>query len=234
MSGHSKWATTKRRKAVVDAKRSSLFTKLANAISVAARAGNDTDSNFKLRMAIDKAKSFSLPKDNIEKAVKRGADKLDGSQLEELIYEGYGPEKIALIMEVVTDNKNRTSQEIKHLLTKYGGTLAGPGSVKWQFEYQGVITLDKQSLTDEEELAIIDAGAEDIKNKDGITIYTKVERLEEVKKKIEKLNLPILDAGLEYIAKNLVKPKNENSLLKLFEALDKVDDISNFYSNADI
>lgn len=234
MSGHSKWATTKRRKEAVDAKRSSIFTKLANAISVAARQGSDPASNFKLRMAIDKAKSYRLPKDNIERAIKRGTGELAGQQLEELIYEGYGPEKIALIIECVTDNKNRTAQEVKHLLSKCGGALAGPGSVLWQFDYLGVITLDKQFLTDEEELSIIDAGADDLKTAKGVVIYTKADQLENVKRKIEQLNLTILESGLEYVAKNLVKPQNEEAIMKFLEALDDSEEINNFYTNTDI
>ena len=234
MSGHSKWATTKRRKESVDSKRSSIFTKLAKDIAVAAREGGDPTSNFKLRMAIDKARTYSLPKDNIERAIKRGTGELGGVQLEQLVYEGYGPENIALIIEVVTDNKNRTVQEVKHLLNKYGGSFAGPGSVQWQFDYKGVIILDKQNLNDEEQLTLIDAGADDFKIDQSVTVYTGVDQFENVKKKIEELGFPISEANLEYVAKNQVKPKNEDSLLKFFEALDELDDVSNFYSNAEI
>jgi YebC/PmpR family DNA-binding regulatory protein len=234
MSGHSKWATTKRRKEAVDAKKSSNFTKLAKDITVAAREGGDPISNFKLRMAIDKAKTFSLPKENIERAIKKGTGELGGEQLEQLVYEGYGSDKIAMIIEVVTDNKNRTVQEVKHLLGKFGGSLAGPGSVMWQFDYLGVISLDKSEISDEEQLALIDAGASDIKIKDGVTIYTKIDQLENVKKKVEELAFPVIDAGLEYVAKTLVKPHNEESLMKLFDSLDECDDVSSFYSNADI
>lgn len=234
MSGHSKWATTKRRKEAVDSKRSSLFTRLSNAISIAARDGGDPTMNFKLRMAIDKAKTYSLPKDNIDRAIKRGTGELAGNVLEELIYEGYGPEKTALIIEVVTDNKNRTSQEIKHLLSVHDGSLAGPGSVKWQFDYKGLIALEKNKLTDDEELALIDAGAADLKTDDGVTIYTAPEQYEKVKKRVEELKLPILESGLEYVAKNLVKPTNEAAVLRFFEALETCEDINNFYSNADL
>lgn len=234
MSGHSKWATTKRRKGAVDAKRSANFTKLANVISVAARGGGDPETNFQLRMAIDKAREYSLPKENIERAISRGTGELAGTQIEELTYEGFGPEGIALIVEAVTDNKNRAVSEIKHLLSRYGGSLASPGSVKWQFNYQGVIALDAKELTDEQELALIDAGTEDINTDDGITLYVKVEDFEKVKERAKSLNLPILEASLEYVSKELVKPKNEESLLKLFEELEACDDVNNFYSNADL
>lgn len=234
MSGHSKWATTKRKKATIDAKRSANFTKLANIISVAARSGGDPATNFKLRMAIDKARSFSLPKENVERAIKKGTGELSGSQIEELVYEGFGPEGIAFVIEVVTDNKNRASSEIKHLMTKYGGSLGGPGSTMWMFEQKGVITLDKKELGDEEQLELIDAGAEDIKTNEGVTVYTSVENFETVKKKIESLRLPILESDLEYVAKDLIKPAKEEGLINLFESLDECDDVSNFYSNADL
>ena len=234
MSGHTKWSKIKRKKGVADAKRSANYTKLANIISVAARNGGDPDTNFQLRMAIDKAKSFSLPKDNIERAIKRGTGELEGQQIEEMIYEGYGPDGIAIVIDVVTDNKNRASANIKHILSKYGGNLGAPNSVMWQFQQKGVITLDKNELSDEEQLELIDSGADDIKTDEGITIYTSVNQFENVKKKIESISLPTLEAGLEYVAKDTVKPQKEESLLKLFEALDDCDDVNNFYSNADL
>jgi YebC/PmpR family DNA-binding regulatory protein len=234
MSGHSKWATTRRHKEIVDAKRSSSFTKLANIITIAAREGGDPEMNFKLRMAIDKAKSLSLPKENIERAIKKGTGELGDNQIEEMVYEGFGPEGIALVMEVVTDNKNRASSEIKHLLSKYGGNLGGPGSTMWMFNQKGVITLDKKEIDDNLQLQLIDTGADDIKTENGVTIYASVENFEKIKQKVEELNLPILDAGLEYVAKDLIKPAKEESVLKIFEALDECDDVANFYSNADL
>ena len=233
MSGHSKWATTKRRKEAVDAKRSASFTKLANIISVAARGGGDPEKNFSLRMAIDQAKSFSLPKENIERAIAKGTGELAGEQIEAIIYEGFGSEGVALVIEAVTDNKNRAVSEIKHLLNKYGGNLGGPGSTMWMFKHQGVITLDKEIITDEEELHLIDAGAADIKTEGNITVYTAIEQFENLKKKIEELKMPILEAGLEYVAKDTIKPQNEESLIKLFDELEACDDVNNFYSNAD-
>ncbi len=234
MSGHSKWATTKRKKEAVDAKRSANFTKLANIITIAARAGGDPETNFKLRMAIDKAKEYSLPKDNIERAIKRGIGELAGNQIEEVTYEGFGPEGIAFIIEVVTDNKNRAVSEVKHLLAKYGGSLSGPNSVMWQFERKGVIVLDKTSLSDEEELALIDAGVDDINTEDGITLFTAVENFNKVKEKTESLGLKVLEANLEYVAKEKIRPKNEETVTKLYEDLDACDDVSNFYSNAEV
>jgi len=234
MSGHSKWATTKRKKAAVDAKKSANFTKLANMIAVAAREGGDPETNFKLRMAIEKARLGSLPRENIERAIKRGAGELGGNQIEQLLYEGYGPEGVALIIEIITDNKNRASQNIKHLLTKYGGNLGSPNSVMWQFTQKGVVTIDKNSLSDEEQLELIDAGAEDIKSNEDTAIYTPVDRLENVKTKAENLNLQVAESGLEYIAKDPVKINKEEALLKLFEELDECDDVNNFYSNADL
>ncbi len=234
MSGHSKWATTKHRKEGVDAKKSANFTKLANIISVAARSGSDPESNFKLRMAIDKAKEFRLPKENIERAVKKGSGELGGEQIEEIIYEAYGPAGLALVMEIVTDNKNRAASEVKHILNKYGGNLAGPGATRWMFEHKGVITLNKENLTDDEELALIDAGVLDIKTNGGVTVYTSPDQFENIKKKIADLNIPILESGLEYVAKDLVKAQNEETVLKFFDDLEACDDVSNFYSNADL
>ncbi|MFA6304638.1 MAG: YebC/PmpR family DNA-binding transcriptional regulator [Patescibacteria group bacterium] len=234
MSGHSKWATTKHRKEGVDAKKSANFTKLANIISVAARGGGDPESNFKLRMAIEKAKEFRLPKENIDRAIKKGTGELGGEQIEEMIYEAYGPGGIALVMEIVTDNKNRSVSEVKHILNKYNGNLGGPGATAWMFNHKGVITLDKEKLSDEEELALIDAGADDLKTDEGVIIYTSPDQFENIKKKVLSLNLPILESGLEYVAKDLVKAPNEETVIKFFEELEGCDDVSNFYSNADI
>jgi len=234
MSGHSKWATTKRRKESVDAKRSASFTKLANIISVAARGGADPEKNFKLRMAVDKAKEFRLPKENIDRAIAKGAGLAGGAALEEIIYEGFGHEGIALVIEAVTDNKNRAVSEIKHILNKYGGNLGGPGATMWMFDHKGVITLDKETISDDEELNLIDAGADDIKTDGGVTVYSSVENFENLKKKIEAINLPILEADLEYAPKELVKPANEETLMKLLDDLEACDDVSNYYSNADI
>lgn len=233
MSGHSKWATTKHKKAATDAKRSSLFAKLARIITVAAKDGADPSMNFKLRMAIDKAKSFSLPKDNIERAIARGSG-TSNAMLEEIIYEGYGPEGIALIIEVVTDNKNRSISEIRHILSKYGGSLGASNSVMWQFNRKGVIYLKENNINEKQELQIIDAGAEDIeKDADGIRMITSMENLQNLQDKI-KNSVKIDNAELEYIPKNKTKPQNPEKLENLFEELDENDDVNNFYSNAEL
>lgn len=231
MSGHSKWATTKHKKALIDSKRSSLFTKLTKNIQIAARDGGDPSMNFKLRMAIDKAKSYSVPKDNIEKAIARGSGTGEGTALEEMIYEGYGPNGVAIIIEVVTDNKNRAASDIRHILSKHGGALGASNSVLWQFDRVGVIYLKNTSITDEQELAIIDAGANDIEvSDDGVRVITNMTDLQRVQEAIKNI-VEIDNAELEYIAKNKIKVENTESLDKLFDALDENEDAGNYYSN---
>ena len=233
MSGHSKWATTKRRKAAVDAKRSSLFTKLTNTISVAAREGGDPDSNFKLRMAIDKARSFSVPKENIERAIKRGTGELGGEQIEEITYEGYGPSGVAVIVECLTDNKNRTSSNLKHLFNQYDGSLAASGSVAWQFERKGLIILANNNLDEAKQLKIIEAGAEDLEEQEGQTwIYTKATELEKVKNNLN--NFTVIEASLTWVAKDKIKVENPDKLNNFFEKLDDLDEVNNIYSNAQL
>ncbi len=234
MSGHSKWATTKHKKAIKDSKRSSLFTKLTKIITIAAREGADPDMNFKLRMAIDKAKSFSLPKENIERAIAKGSGTAENQNLEEIVYEAYGPEGIALIIEVVTDNRNRSASEIRHILSKNGGSLGESNSVMWQFNHRGVIYLKNKSLSDEEELKIIDAGAEDIEKDEGnIRIITAMENLQKIQEKLLATGFEIDNAELEYLPKNKIKIENKDKLEKLFDILDENEDINNFYSNAE-
>lgn len=235
MSGHSKWATTKRAKESKDAKRSSLFTKLSKNIVVAARDGADPEMNFKLRMAIDKAKSFSMPKDNIERAVKKGSGEGDGQIIETYIYEGYGPSGVALIIEVLTDNKNRAVSNIKHIFAKYGGNLGSDGSVQWMFERKGQIVLNKKGLSEEEELAIIEAGAQDIEiEDDGVSIITSLEDLEKVKNKLQEIGFDINSSEMIYHAKDKIVPEKEEQLLNLMDSLDDDDDVNNIYTNADI
>lgn len=233
MSGHSKWATTKHKKALVDSKRSSIFTKLTKIVQIAARDGADPDMNFKLRMAIDKARSFSVPKENIERAVARGAGVGEGTTLEEITYEAYGPNGIAIIIEAVTDNKNRSAADIKHILTKHGGSLGASNSVLWQFDRRGVIYTKNTEITDDQELAIIDAGALDIEKSDeGIRIITHMEDLQKVQKSIKDI-IEIDNAELEYLPKTKVDVSNPETLEKLFEALEENDDVNNYYSNAE-
>ncbi len=234
MSGHSKWATTKRAKEAKDAKRSNLFTKLSKNISVAARGGADPESNFKLRMAIDKAKAFSMPKDNIERAVKKGSGSGGEGQMESLLYEGYGPEGTALILEVITDNKNRTVSNLKHILAKYGGNLGSEGSVKWMFDIKGQIVLDKSRLTDDEELKVIEAGAEDIIFDDKVIVITSLDDLEKVKDALLAQGFAADSSEIIYLAKDKIKLESEDKLINLLDALDDDDDVNNIYTNADI
>ncbi len=232
MSGHSKWSTIKRAKEIKDNKRSGLFTKLSKAIAVAARDGSDLDMNFKLKMAVDRAKSLSMPKDNIERAIKRGSGEDTSERIESIIYEGYGPDGVALIIEVLTDNKNRTVSNIKHILNKHNGSLGG--SVMWMFDAKGEIILNKKETKDEEELLIIESGAEDIIKNDNITIITNLENLEKTKNNLEKNSFKIESSAMIYLAKEKVEPKSSEKLLKLLEILDEDDDVNNIYTNADI
>ncbi|MBU1202582.1 YebC/PmpR family DNA-binding transcriptional regulator [Patescibacteria group bacterium] len=234
MSGHSKWATTKRAKETKDAKRSNLFTKLSKNISVAARAGADPDSNFKLRMAIDKAKAYSMPKENIERAVKKGSGDGEGAQIESLLYEGFGPGGVALIIEVLTDNKNRTVSNIKHILSKHGGNLGSSGSVQWMFEIKGEIILDKEKLSEEEELKVIEAGAEDIVVEDKVKVICPIDDLENVKNKLQTNFFTIQSSDMVYLAKEKIDPEDDEKLIKLFDDLDDDDDVNNIYTNASI
>jgi len=242
MSGHSKWATTKRKKSLLDTKRSANFTKLSNAITVAARTGKDPAANFTLRMAIDKAKSFSLPKENIERAIKRGTGKLDGNVLEQVVYEGFGPDKVAIIIECLTDNKNRTHSEIKHILANHNGSIGAPGSVMWNFERKGVITINNVQPEngaiknlEEMELKIIDAGADDfiLSENYEIIVFSKLEDLQKVKENLETQGFKIKAAGLEYVAKEKItlSKDDEEKLQNLLTALEEQGEVSAVYSN---
>ncbi len=239
MSGHSKWATTKRAKFATDAKKSAIFTKISKAITVAAREkGGDPESNFSLRLAIEKAKAANMPKDNIEKAIKRGTGELQGAAIEQLIYEGYGPGKVAVIIVCLTDNKNRTASNIKHLFTKAGGAMGGPNSVSWQFEKKGVIRIDNEELKskdmEELELKIIDLGAQDIKKTaEELIIYTKLEDLQKVSNGLEAISIKVEYAEPEYVAKETIEISKEDQekLDKFLEALDEDEDVDNYYTN---
>lgn len=235
MSGHSKWATTKHQKAITDAKRSNLFTKLANNISVAARFGADPAMNFSLRLAIDKAKAANMPKDNIERSIKRGTGELGGSQIENVTYEIYGPSGSAILAEALTDNKNRTSSEVKAVLNKFGGKLAGSGAVAYLFDKRGVISLslDPQSK-DEVELKILDTAAEDYQpTDDGFIIYTKPSELSQVSQALEAAGLKIDDKQISLEPKETIELAEDQSdkVIKLLQALDDLDDVTEVNSN---
>ncbi len=243
MSGHSKWAKTHRQKAASDAKRGAIFTKLGNLITLAARqGGGDPEINFKLRLAVEKAKNANMPKDNIERAITRGAGNAgEGEIIEETVYEAFGPAKSALLIETVSDNKNRTLTEIKTILTKNGGQLAGSGSVKWMFSPKGEIIVSQESLQqknpEELELALIDAGAEEIAKNNSWKIQVPVDQLQEIETKIQKnLGMETKESALIFRAKpeNQIKindPAVKNKIAELIKALEKSPDVSNIFTN---
>jgi len=238
MSGHSKWSTIKRAKAVNDAKKGAIFTKISNLITMAVKEkGSDIDSNFTLRMAIDKAKVANMPKDNIERAIKRGTGELAGDQIEELYYEGIGPVNSQFIVKCLTDNKNRSASSIRHIFSKYGGALS---SVMWNFDKRGVISFKKAQIKDLDidkevlELELIDTGAEDIKIEDeDYVIYTQVSDLQTVKEVLENKNINIESADLNYIAKEeqVISETDRDKVENFVNALEDDEDVSDYYTN---
>lgn len=235
MSGHSKWATTHRQKAVVDAKRGAIFTKLGNQIAIAARDGTDPALNSSLAMAIEKAKAANMPSANIQRAIDRVADK-NAAALEEITYEGYGPGGVGIIIETATDNRNRTLPEVKTALVKNGGRIADAGSVAFQFTRKGVITVE--GTGEELLLQVLDAGAEDAVEEDGeIIVYTELKDLASVRNKLVEQGLNVKDAELRYIANTPVEiadTETAQKLMKVVDALDDLDDVVNVHTNADI
>jgi YebC/PmpR family DNA-binding regulatory protein len=243
MSGHSHWSKVKWKKGLLDSKKSQAFSKIAREITVAAReGGGDPNFNAKLRLAIEKAKSIRLPAENIERAIKRGTGELAGDKLESVLFEAFGPGGIALIIEGITDNKNRTLGEIKQILNQYNGKLAGEGAVKWLFERKGCLTInpENQSPTktkEELELIAIEAGAEDIYWHEKILdVYTKPEELEKVKKNLEEKGVKIDSASLDWVPKEEISLSEEEKTAcqKLFEALDENDSVQEIYSNIEL
>jgi YebC/PmpR family DNA-binding regulatory protein len=236
MSGHSKWSTIKRAKGAADAKRSQLFTKLAKAITVAARDGADADTNPKLRLAIDRARSFSMPKDNIERAIQKGSGASEESvKLEAVRYEAYGPGGVALLIDAVTDNRNRTSAEIRHLLEKHGGRLADAGSVAWMFELKGVAQITKPANWEEFELWLIEAGADDIQTQgEDIILTCPPEAFADIKELFESKNITPGYLSLEPVAKiNISAGEAAYKLNELREALESNEDVTNIFDNAE-
>lgn len=236
MSGHSHFKTIKATKELADAKRGKIFSKLARIITIAVKEkGPDTLVNSKLKSAIEQAKQFNMPKENIERAVKKGTGELAGENLEEVSFEGFGPGGIAIIMEGITDNKNRTLGEVKTILNQHNGKIAGEGAVKWMFQKKGLITISNQGkLKEELELSAIEAGAEEISWQEGkLYIETKPEDLEKIKKSLEEKNLEIESVNLGWIANEeiSISEKEKESAKKLFEALDENDAIQDIYSN---
>ena len=235
MSGHSKWATTHRQKAIVDAKRGAIFTKIGNQIAIAARGGTDPATNSALAMAIEKAKAANMPNANIQRAIDRVNDK-NAAALEEVTYEAYGPGGVGIIVEAATDNKNRTYPEIRTALTKNGGTMADAGSVMFQFTRKGVIRV---AATGEDALLqVLDAGAEDaIEVGGGLTVYTDMKDLAKVRAALVQAGLNVEDAELQYVANNDVPVgdmETARKLMKVLDAVEELDDVTNVHTNADI
>ena len=236
MSGHSHWHGIKHKKELEDKKRAQIFSKLARVISVAARDGADPETNSRLRMAIERAKEFRMPNENIERAIQRGAGKIEGESLEEFTFDALGPGgKIAIIIEGITNNKNRTLNEIKNILAKHNGKLAQEGSQRWMFYKSGIITVDTENKEKESvELQAIEAGAEDLKWQDSVLeIYTKPDQLEKVKDNLKNLNLKIESAALGWVPKEEIEVPEETKRQaeKLFEALNENDDVQEIYYN---
>ena len=238
MSGHSKWATIRRKKGALDAKRGKIFTRMIREVTIAARqGGGDPGGNPRLRLAIDNAKAANMPADNIERAIKKATGELEGSQITELMYEGYGPGGVAMLVEVATDNKNRTVAEIRHLFSKGNGNMGETGSVAWMFERKGIITVKRDGKSEDEMMEIIiDAGADDLSTEeDFFEVTTSLESFEPVRKKMIENKLTVENASLQWIAKNSTPVKGDEAekLMKLIEAIEESDDVQNVFSNAD-
>lgn len=238
MAGHSKWAQIKHKKAHTDLKRGKLFSKIVKEISVAARlGGGDPTGNPRLRLAIEKAKEVNMPHDNINRAIMKGTGELPGVSYEEITYEGYGPGGVALLMEVLTDSRNRTVSEIRHLMSKHGGSMGESGCVAWIFDKRGYILVDKKAV-DEDALmgVVLDAGATDMKNEpgeDNYEIITEPEMLNGVKSAIEAANIPVALAEVTMLPKSYVDldAKNAEQMTRLMESLEDHDDVQNVYAN---
>jgi YebC/PmpR family DNA-binding regulatory protein len=236
MSGHSHFAGIKHKKGLNDAKRAKVFTKLAKPITIAAReGGGKLETNFKLRMAVDKAREFNMPKDNIDRAIKRGTGETKGAEYQEVLYEAIGPGNIMMLIKATTDNKNRTVSEIKAILTKAGGKMGEMGSSMWNFEQVGTVLVDASGKNIEDlEMIAIEAGAKDISSNDGqFLIYTAPHELAMIQGYLEKSDIKIVEAGLTYLPKTAVKI-DENTRIdyeKLLEQLDDQDDVEEIYDN---
>jgi YebC/PmpR family DNA-binding regulatory protein len=239
MSGHSKWATIKHKKAATDAKRGKQFTKIIKEITIAARSGGDPDGNPRLRTAITDAKAVSMPADNIKRAIMRGTGELEGGQIDEIMFEGYGPGGAAVLVDVATDNRNRTVSEIRHMFGKNGGNLGEQGSVAWMFERRSQIMIDAEKAPSEDELMgiVLEAGAEDLRDEGGAwEVISPVEAHQAVVDALEKAKIPTESARIAMVPKNLMKLEGNNAkgMLRLTELLEEHDDVQNVYSNFDV
>ena len=240
MSGHSKWSTIKHKKGAADAKRGKIFTRLIKEITISARlGGGDPEGNPRLRAAIAEAKANNMPKDNIDRAVKRGMGELEGASYEDITYEGYGPGGVALIVEALTDNTNRTTPEIRHMFEKAGGSFGTPGSVKFQFDRKGYFAVEKSATTEDRLMEVaLEAGADDLQTEDAdiFEVYTQPESFEQVREALEKGGIPTVEAKLSMIPMTWVKVDESQARanMKLLESLDDHDDVQNVWSNFDI
>ncbi len=236
MSGHSKWSTIKREKGAKDAARGALFTKLGNAIAIAARAGTDPETNFALRLAVDKAKTANMPLNNIDRAIQRVADK-NAAQLQEILYEGYGPGGVAILVECATDNINRTYPDVRLAFSKHGGNIAEKGAVAFQFDHKGMVRV-KDATGDDVLLAAIDAGADDVQEEDGDSvIYTPATELAKVRDAMKEAGYTITEAELTYIPNTTVAVSDAataGKIMRLMDALENIDDVVNTHVNFDI
>ena len=241
MSGHSKWAGIKHKKAVVDAKRGKVFSKLSKEISVASRiGGGSTEMNPRLRLAVEKARESNMPSDNIKRAIQKGTGELPGATYEESIYEGYGPGGVAILIEIMTDNKNRTVGEIRHILTKHNGNMGETGCVSWMFQKKGYILVNKEGIDEDSLMSLaLDSGAEDFRNdpyEENYEITTSPEDLNSVKEFLEQNNISFNMAETTMIPQNYVKLETDDAkkMLKLMDAIEDHDDVQNVYANFDI
>jgi len=235
MSGHSHFATIKRQKEANDAKKGKIFSKMTREISIAVKAGGpDPDSNYKLRIIIDKARSYNMPKSNIERAISSGAG---GEALDEILYEGFGPGGIGVIVKVATDNKNRTAQEMKNIFERVGGSLAGPGAVSFNFENKGFLLVEKKVNSEEQIMQLIDLGIEDVEETDdGIEVYVSPERISELRKSIEGKSFIVKESELYMKPKSYLKLEGNDAkkALEFLDTLDEHDDVQAVYSNLDV
>lgn len=240
MSGHSKWSTIKHKKGAADAKRGKIFTRIIKEMSVAARlGGGDQEGNPRLRAAVAEAKANNMPKDNIDRAIKRGTGELEGTTYEEITYEGYGPGGVALIVETMTDNTNRTTPEIRHIFEKYGGNLGAPGSVRFQFEKKGYFGVEKSAVTEDKLMEIaLEAGADDLQSEDSevFEVYTRPDAFEAVREALERAKIPTVESKLGMMPANYVTVDASKAkvTMKMLELLDDHDDVQNVWSNVDI
>jgi len=240
MSGHSKWSTIKRKKGALDAKRGKIFTKLIREITMAARlGGGDIEGNARLRQAVMAAKEENMPKENIERAIKKGTGELaGGSNYEEVIYEGYGPGGVAVLVEALTDNKNRTVAEIRHIFSKHGGNLGENGCVSWMFEKKGSILIDKKTVDEDTLMEVaLESGAEDVRTEDGeYQVITDPNNFETVRDALSKRGIKYLEAKITMLSKTTVRLEGDKAeqMLKLMEKMEDNDDVQNVYANFDI